>query len=126
MTTGMAGTLIGKVTGTVTGTVSGPVSGAGTGDLAAADAEACASRSYEVQLLATRLTACADQAEAVLFQLTRLELQGWQSPAGRAYRTALSLHAASLRRSRDALQDAAAAALRHARNVALSAERTGF
>ena len=93
--------------------------------MAAADAWACASRTYEVQLLAARLGVCADQAEAVLSQLARLELQGWQSPAGRAYRTALSLQAASLRRSRDALQDAGATVLRHARNVALSAGRPG-
>jgi hypothetical protein len=104
MTTEMAGTMAGTVPGTLT----------------AADAEACASRSYEVQLLAARLASCADQADAVLSQLARLELQGWQSPAGRAYRTALSLQAASLRRSRDALQDAVAIVLRHARNVALS------
>jgi hypothetical protein len=86
----------------------------------AADALACASRSHEVRLLAARLDACADQADAVLSQLARLELQGWQSPAGRAYRTALSLQAASLRRSRDVLQDAVATTLRHARNVMLS------
>ncbi|MDQ0848471.1 hypothetical protein QFZ65_000409 [Arthrobacter sp. B3I9] len=112
MTMGMAGAVTGKIAGTPTGT--------GAGTLTAADAEACASRSYEVQLLAGRLTACADQADALLSQLARLELQGWQSPAGRAYRTALSLQAASLRRSRDALQDAAATVLGHARNVALS------
>ena len=112
MTMGMAGAVTGKIAGTPTGT--------GAGSLTAADAEACASRSYEVQLLAGRLSACADQADAVLSQLARLELQGWQSPAGRAYRTAVSSQAASLRRSRDALQDAAATVLGHARNVALS------
>jgi hypothetical protein len=94
--------------------------GNGNDSLTAADALACASRSYEVQLLAGRLAACANQADGVLAQLVRLELQGWQSPAGRAYRSALSLKAVSLRRSRDALQEAAAAVLRHARNVALS------
>ena len=94
--------------------------GNGHDGLTAADALACASRSYEVQLLAGRLAACADQADIVLSQLVRLELQGWQSPAGRAYRSALSLQAASLRRSRDALQEATAVALRHARNVSLS------
>lgn len=108
MTTGLAGSLRSGATGS------------GNNGLTAADALACASRSYEVQLLAGRLAACADQTDGVLSQLARLELQGWQSPAGRAYRTALALQAASLRRSRDALQDAAALALRHARNVALS------
>lgn len=94
--------------------------GAGGSGVMAADALACASRSHEVRLLAARLDVCADQADAVLSQLARLELQGWQSPAGRAYRTALSLQAASLRRSRGVLQDAVATTLRHARNVVLS------
>jgi hypothetical protein len=92
----------------------------------AADAAACASRSYEVQQLAARVAACADRADAALAQLARLELQSWQSPAGRAYRTALSLQAASLRRSRNALQDAAAIVLRHAQNVVLSSGRPGY
>jgi hypothetical protein len=115
MTTGQAGSVRSGTAG----------NGSGNGALTAADALACASRSYEVQLLAGRLAACADQTDAVLSQLVRLELQGWQSPAGRAYRTALSLQAASLRRSRDALQDAAALALRHARNVALASGPRG-
>lgn len=113
MTTGMTGALTGRTT---SGT---------TSDLTAAHAEACVSRSHEIQLLAARLAACADEAEAVLSQLSRLELQGWQSPAGRAYRTALALQAAALRRSRDTLQDAGSSVLRHARNVALSAGRRG-
>lgn len=117
MITGMAGTAAGIVTGSATGAVAG--------SLTAADAEACASRSHEVQQLAARLAACADQADAVLCQLARLELQGWQSPAGRAYRTSLSLQAASLRRSRNALQDAATVVLRHAQKVMLSSGRPG-
>jgi uncharacterized protein YukE len=89
----------------------------------AADALQCASRSYEVQQLAGRVAGCADEADAVLAALARLELQTWQSPAGRAYRLALSLHAAALRRSRDSLLEAAAVVLRHARNVAQPADR---
>ncbi|WP_254785470.1 hypothetical protein [Arthrobacter sp. ok362] len=91
----------------------------------AADALECASRSYEVQQLAGRVARCADEADAVLSALARLELQTWQSPAGRAYRLALSLHAAALRRSRDSLLDAVAVVLRHARNVARPADRMG-
>lgn len=75
---------------------------------------------YEVQQLAARVARCADEADAVLASLARLELETWQSPAGRAYRASVSLQAASLRRSRDGLLDAAAAVLRHARNVTLS------
>jgi hypothetical protein len=96
-----------------------------SGTVTAADAAACASRSYEVQQLATRVALCAEQAGAALATLSRLELETWQSPAGRAYRTTLSLQAASLRRSRDGLQDAAALVLRHAQNVALSSGRPG-
>ncbi|WP_354189718.1 hypothetical protein [Arthrobacter sp. UYCu712] len=101
------------------------MTGAVAGNLIAADAEACASRSHEVQQLAARLAVCADQADAVLRQLARLEMQGWQSPAGRAYRTSLSLQAASLRRSRDSLQDAVTVVLRHAQKVMLTSGRAG-
>lgn len=87
------------------------------GTLTAADAGACASRGYEIQQLAARVAACADRADAALAQLVALELQTWQSPAGRAYRTALSLQAAALRRGRNTLEDAVPAVLRHARNV---------
>lgn len=97
-----------------------------SGTLTAADAAACASRSYEVQQLAARVASCAEQAGAVLAGLGRLELQDWQSPAGRAYRTTLSLQAASLRRARDGLQDAAAVVLRHAQHVTLSSGRPGY
>lgn len=99
--------------------------GVSAGGVLASDAGSCASRSYEVQQLAARLAACADHTDAVLAGLASVELQSWQSPAGRAYRTAVSLQAASLRRSRTALQEAAAAVLRHARNVALSPGRPG-
>ncbi len=94
--------------------------------LAAGDAAACASRSHEVQELAVRVSRCADQVDAALASLARLELQTWQSPAGRAYRTSLSVHAASLRDCRNALQDASAVVLRHARYVMLSTARRGY
>ena len=94
--------------------------------LTAVDAAACASRSYEVQQLAARVASCAEQAGAVLAGLGRLELQDWQSPAGRAYRNTLSLQAASLRRARDALADAQAVVLRHAQQVTLSSGRPGY
>ena len=100
-------------------------SGASAGTFLASDAAACASRSYEVQQLAARVAACAEHTDAVLARLVCVELQSWQSPAGRAYRTALSLHAASLSRSRTTLEEAVAAVLRHAQNVALSPGRPG-
>ena len=100
-------------------------SGGSAGTFLASDAATCASRSYEVQQLAARVAACASHSDAVLARLVSVELQSWQSPAGRAYRTALSLHAASLRRSRTTLEEAVAAVLRHAQNVALSPGRPG-
>jgi hypothetical protein len=117
---------IGTTRSAMTGAVTGAATGAGTGSGTAADAAACASRSYEVQQLAARLAVCADQADAALSDLARLELQSWQSPAGRAYRTALSLQAAALRRSRNDLQDASAVVRRHAQNVALASGRPGY
>jgi len=95
------------------------------GDVVASDAAACASRSYEVQQLAARVASCADSTDAVLARLAGVELRKWQSPAGRAYRTALSLQAASLRRSRTALEASVAVVLRHAQNVVRSSGRPG-
>ena len=107
------------------GMTPGPAGGVAVFDVTAADALTCASRSYEVQQLAARVSQCADEADRVLAALARLELHTWQSPAGRAYRLALSLHAAALRRSRDSLLDAVAVVLRHARNVAQPKDRMG-
>jgi hypothetical protein len=106
-------------------TRTGTGNGAAAGALLASDAAACASRAYEIQQLAARVAACADNTDAVLARLASVELRNWQSPAGRAYRTALSLQAASLRRSRTALQEAVAVVLRHAQSVAQSPGRTG-
>lgn len=120
-----------------TGTTAGPAGTAGTvnsgstagtvsaGALLASDAAACASRGHEVQQLAARTAACVDHVDAVLARLVSVELQSWQSPAGRAYRTSLSLQAASLRNSRTALQEAVAVVLRHAQDVMLSPGRPG-
>ncbi|MEC5180478.1 hypothetical protein [Arthrobacter sp. CG_A4] len=119
MTTGMGGSVTGSMGGSL-------ASASASASAAASDAAACVSRSYEVRQLAARAARCADQADAVLSQLARLELQTWQSPAGRAYRITLSLHAASLRRGRNTLQDAVAVVLRHAQNVVLSSGRPGF
>ena len=119
MTTGV--TSIRASTATTTSTGSGATADA----LLASDAAACASRGYEVQQLAARVAACADNTDALLARLAGVELRNWQSPAGRAYRTALSLQAASLRRSRTALQEAVAVVLRHAQSVVQSSGRPG-
>lgn len=90
----------------------------------AADAAACSSRSFEVQLLAGRVEACAAQLEDVLLRLSRLQLSDWQSPAGRAYRESAGLQAAALRRAGEQMDSAAASVRRHANNVSLSSPRT--
>ena len=102
--------------------LSGILMAAGGPDL---ESQQCIPRGAEIQKLGWRMSVCADQADAVLAKLAQLQLEQWESSAGRAYRTTLALHAASLRRGRDALREAAAATLRHARNVA-SKPQSGF
>ncbi|WAH95326.1 hypothetical protein [Arthrobacter sp. MMS18-M83] len=82
------------------------------------DSQQCVSRGAEVRQLGWRMAACADRADAVLAKLAQLQLDRWESPAGRAYRTTVALQAASLRKGRDALREAAAVTLRHSQNVA--------
>ncbi|GAB2730359.1 hypothetical protein GCM10027038_30770 [Arthrobacter bambusae] len=95
--------------------LSGILMAAGGTDL---DSPQCITRDAEIQKLGWRMSVCADQADAVLAKLAQLQLEEWESPAGRAYRTTLALQAAALRRGRDALREAAAVTLRHAQNVA--------
>ncbi|MCC2661501.1 MAG: hypothetical protein K0R37_2275 [Arthrobacter sp.] len=86
----------------------------------AADAAACSSRSFEVQLLAAQADTCAGEVDAVLAKLSQLQLADWQSPAGMAYRASIGLQAAALRRARERIELAAQSMRRHARNVTLS------
>ena len=80
----------------------------------------CASRSHEVQRLAWRMKTCVDQVDSVLASLRRIQLEDWQSPAGRAYRTTIAVHASALTRVREGLDGAAAVVLRHSQNVSVS------
>lgn len=89
-------------------------------NIAAADAVACSSRSFEVQLLADQADRCAGEVDGVLARLSQLQLTDWQSPAGMAYRTNIGLQAAKLRRARERMELAAQSIRRHARNVTLS------
>ena len=89
-----------------------------------ADLSQCASRSYEVQLLAGRVEAGITEVEAVHRRLSQLELASWESPAGRAYRVSVGLQAVALRRAMEQLNHAAAAVRHHAQNVAVSSPRT--
>jgi hypothetical protein len=87
----------------------------------AADAAACSSRGFEVQLLAGRMEACAEQVHAVQARLSQLQLMDWQSPAGQAYRSSVRGHAIALSGARDEVLAAALALRRHSVNVAESA-----
>jgi hypothetical protein len=53
--------------------------------------------------------------------LRRIQLDDWQSPAGRAYRTTVALQASALMRARQSLDAAAALILRHSQSVSVSA-----
>jgi hypothetical protein len=87
----------------------------------AADAAACSSRSFEVQLLAGRVEACAEQVAAVQARLAQLQLMDWQSPAGLAYRSSLREQAVALCRAWEGVHAAALALRRHSVRVAASA-----
>jgi len=47
----------------------------------------------------------------------------WLSPAGRAYRTTLALHASALMRARESVEASVAIVLRHSQSVSVSGER---
>jgi hypothetical protein len=89
--------------------------------LMAADAGACSSRSFEVQLLAGRMEACAEEVNAVQARLSQLQLMDWQSPAGLAYRSSLGVQAVALSRARERVLAASLAVRRHSVQVARSA-----
>lgn len=87
----------------------------------AADAAACSSRSFEVQLLAGQVEACAEAVDAAQARLLQLQLVDWRSPAGLAYRSRLGVQSAALSRARERVLAASLAVRRHSVQVALSA-----
>jgi hypothetical protein len=89
--------------------------------ITAADAAACSSRSFDVQLLAGRVESCAEQVHAVQARLAQLQLTDWQSPAGLAYRSNLRAQAVALGRAREGVLTASLALRRHSVHVAESA-----
>lgn len=95
-----------------------------SGSFTAADANACASRSFEVQRLAWQVAGFAYSLDTSMLRFRGVELSEWQSPAGQAYRTAVSLQAAALGRAREGLMAASEAVLRHAQQVPVSSQRT--
>ena len=68
----------------------------------------------QLQSLAARLAFCSGRVEQVLGGFQDIQLLNWQAPSGRAYRDAVAVQAASLRRALDRLQEAANAVARRA------------
>ncbi|GGH95287.1 hypothetical protein GCM10007170_20460 [Arthrobacter liuii] len=68
----------------------------------------------QLHALAGRLVSCSARVEQVLGGFQDIQMLDWQSPAGRAYRDAVTLQAASLRRALDRLQEAGNALARRA------------
>ncbi|WP_043485536.1 hypothetical protein [Arthrobacter sp. SPG23] len=95
-----------------------------SGSITAADGDTCGSRSFEVQQLAWRVAGFAHSLDTSMLAFRRVQLSEWQSPAGQAYRTAVSLQAAALGRARDRLMAASEAVRRHAQQVSVSSQRT--
>lgn len=93
--------------------------------ITAADAAACSSRSFEVQLLAGKVETCAEQLDAVRARLSQLQLMRWQSPAGQAYRSSLRVQAIALSGAREEVLAAALALRRHSLHVGSSSLSAG-
>ncbi|WP_461188287.1 hypothetical protein [Arthrobacter sp. Z4-13] len=85
--------------------------------LAGADLQQDMLRASQVEQLAGRLASCAGRGEEVLAGFKDIQLLEWESPAGRAYRDAVSLQSAALRHAVEALTEARAAVERHARET---------
>jgi hypothetical protein len=85
--------------------------------LAGADLQQELLRVSQVKQLAERVAACAGRAEDVLAGFRHIQLLQWESPAGRAYRDAVSLQSAGLRRALESLIEAKAAVERHSQET---------
>ena len=71
-------------------------------------------RASQVEQLAGRVAHCVSRGEDVLAGFRDIQLLEWESPAGRAYREAVSVQCAAFRRALEALVEAKAAVERHA------------
>ena len=68
----------------------------------------------QLRSLVIRLASCSFRVDQVLGAFQDIQMLDWQSPAGRAYRDAVSLQAVSLRRALDRLEEAQHALARRA------------
>ncbi|WP_200933648.1 MULTISPECIES: hypothetical protein [Micrococcaceae] len=74
--------------------------------------------------LVSRLAGCSVRVEQVLAGCRDIQLLEWQSPAGQAYREAVSIQAAALAQSLERLAEARAAVSRFVPEVPLSGSST--
>jgi hypothetical protein len=85
--------------------------------LAGADLQQDLLRVSQVKQLAERVAVCVGRGEEVLAGFRDIQLLQWESPAGRAYRDAVLLQSAALRRALEALTEARAAVERHSQET---------
>jgi len=70
--------------------------------------------SLEVKSVERKVEQCAGTVDEILDGFHAIQMVDWQSPAGRAYRDAVSLQAVAVRRAVERIRDAAAAVAAHA------------
>jgi hypothetical protein len=85
--------------------------------LAEADLQQEMLRVSQVKALAERVAVCVVRGEDVVDSFRDIQLLQWESPAGRAYRDAVLLQSAALRRALEALTEARAAVERHSQET---------
>jgi hypothetical protein len=85
--------------------------------LAGADLQQEMLRVSQVKQLTERVAVCLGRGEAVLDTFRDIQLLQWESPAGRAYRDAVLLQSAALRRALQTLIEAQAAVDRHSQET---------
>jgi uncharacterized membrane protein YdfJ with MMPL/SSD domain len=85
--------------------------------LAEADLQQEMLRVSQVRALAERVAACGIRGEDVVDSFRDIQLLQWESPAGRAYRDAVLLQSAALRRALEALIEARAAVEQHSQET---------
>lgn len=74
-------------------------------------------RGFEVGQLAARVDECGRRLDAIMTSFRNVQLLGWESPAGRAYRDFVAVQEVALRRAGDRTYEAALAVRLHSRST---------
>lgn len=91
----------------------------------ASGAALCPAAGEDARRLAWRMTQCLGRLDLIRIRMKRLELHGWQSPAGTSYRQALSRKQTELDSCAREVQSAASLVGRHAVVLAAASGRDG-